>query len=72
MFLENKLNPYFESYETQLDGIQSPIELSINVLTNNVNQTDINNPDKTQTYQILFQMYNQQNNVGCMPIYHDC
>ena len=59
-----QIKPYFESHETQFHGTQSPIELLINVLTNNINQTDTDNHDKTQTYQVLFQMYNQQIDMG--------
>ena len=67
-----QIKPYFESYEIQFDGIQSPIELSINVLTNSINQTDTTESDKTQIYQILFQMYNQQISMGYIPAYDNC
>ena len=65
-----QIKPYFKSYETQFDGIQSPIDLSINVLTNNVNKIKITKQiDNSQNYQRLFQLYKHQINMGYLPNY---
>ena len=65
-----QIKTYFKSYETQFDGIQSPIELSINALTTNINKVKINNEnDNSQNYQKLFQLYKYQIKMGYIPNY---
>ena len=65
-----QIKPYFKSYETQFDGIQSPIELSINTLTTNINKVKITNEnDNSQNYQKLFQLYKYQIKMGYIPNY---
>ena len=67
-----QVKPCFKSHETQFDGIQSPINASINFPTNNINEIGITDHHKTQTQQILFKMYNQQTTMCCAPAQDDC
>ena len=58
-----QFKPHYKSYETQFDGTRFPIELSINIVTSDINKVNISNEnDYSGNYQMLLQLYKHQLN----------
>ena len=70
-----QIKPYYDSYESQFDGIQSPMQIVMNYMVNIVNkfkQKSINNNNNYSTHIIkayykLFYLYQQQLSYGYTP-----
>ena len=58
----DQIKPYYESYESQFDGTQSPIHILINTITNTIKSK--NERDQITSYQCLFHLYDQQSQMG--------
>ena len=55
-----QIKPYYESYEEQFDGTQSPIKICINKLSQPIHQNNTPNINIIQKYQTLFHIQHQQ------------
>ena len=61
----SQIKPYYESYESQFDGTQSPIQLCIHSINQSLyNNTTNDNNKIIRQYQSLFHMEQQKLNIG--------
>ena len=58
----DQIKPYYESYESQFDGTQSPMHILINTITNTIKSKDKH--EQITSYQCLFHLYELQSQMG--------
>ena len=66
-----QIKPYYTSYESQFDGLMSPLDLSMELLSIQIQENTIKLEQNIPCYYRLFHIFHEETTQGIAPYYYD-